>query len=294
MIHKKLIKIIKPVFDYHFKKTLIILFLLQIVVLTVELFFNYWHASSYTAFMAKDLDKSLIYFGGCVIAFLLEMFASTIGNFIKGKLVLYGRKNLYEFYTKRETISELACQRLSQDTGQFFDLGFNIAIDGFFALVKIPVYFFIICKVGNFYMAFFGIFYAIFSTLIVNRFSSRLQHIDYELESEEGKFRRDLVRKFDNGNSHHIKLDKVEVAYNKALNSERNLSYMQKTFNMISFLIKYGMPLSLYFVGFLNYSQFAQLVDGFRQLFKNSSYIIDNRKDIAKFQSTIRRIEELN
>ncbi len=286
---------INNILNFKIRKRIFILVILHLIVFLIELFFNYWHYKfSYKVFLSKDLNGIYLYFAIYAILAVVEIFIKSEIFSKNSHIILLGREMLYdEIKNIKFSKDKLNCQRISEDIKELFELLLDIVIPSLFAILSIPFYIGIVLYNTNIYILLFSLFYCFVANFSIFKLDNDLIEVESSIENLEGKFRKDLVLKFEGHSEIIPELEEIKIENNNLIKKKKILKNRNNIILKAGSFIKYILPMSLYLRNAIQFPVLGQMANAIGNLFENSNILIIKREKIIKLYSVIERLRNI-
>lgn len=309
--------------------TAIVVMNLLIVYINVRL--NQWSAQFYNALEKRDTTV----FTGLVVTFSVLAFSFIIlavySIYLRQMLGFRWRQWLTRVYVKewlgdrafyrieRDRLADNPDQRIADDLDSLASTTLSLSLDLLSTVVTLGSFVTILWSLGGAisvslfgepltipgYMVWAAVVYAIFGSLVIQRFGGPLISINYEKQRVEADFRFGLVRLRENSEQIALyggaraeaaavegRFAKIRQNWRLVMTYTKRLTFVSSFYGQVAIILPLVIATPRYFAGAYSFGVLMQISRAFGTVSDSLSWFISNYGTLASWRATVNRLRE--
>jgi vitamin B12/bleomycin/antimicrobial peptide transport system ATP-binding/permease protein len=260
----------------------------------LDVCFSYWRKFWYNALQVYDSKAVMfglgVFCGLAALYVLVSGFASYFQRFLEFGI----REHLFERFslTWKQVDVKNPEQRLSEDSIQFGQLALSLMQSLLVAVIKLPVYIYILWSVASWWVALILLGYAALGTVLSKIVAKKLVELEYTQQAREAVFRKAITYAIDQSQA-LPNLGEIKINWLQLAKQNKYLSFFVSGFNQVGAILPYIMLLPLYLTKKILLGSLFQVAGAAGEVLDSLSVLVNSRRMIVDLAMTTRRLTEM-
>lgn len=277
-----------------YKRLAILVICGTLAMIGLDVCFSYWQKAFYNALQAYDAHQVFVYLGVFAILAAIYVLVAGFSNWFQRFLEFGIRENLFNRFSLTWKLVSVtnAEQRLSTDTISFAQLSLTLVQSLLVAVIKLPVYIYILWSVASWKISMVLFVYAVFGTVLSRVVSKKLVLLEYQQETREAKFRHCITYAVDN-NLVFPTLDEIKINWVELAKQNKILQFFQSGFNQCGVILPYLLLLPLYLTKKILLGSLFQVANAGNEVLNSLSVLVNSRQMLVQLSMLTKRLKEM-
>lgn len=293
--YKESLKILIPALKESKKFALLVLSsVLALIGIAVAL--NYWRGAFYNYLQVYDIPHVFLYLGIFTALASVAVVIEGLGNYWTRFLEFQIRESLYNKYKELWKLKQEASnpeQRLAEDCIQFAQISISFCKTLINALVKLPVFLFILLSIANVWMVLVALAYAILGTVFSKIVAKPLVKLEFLQQQKEAEFRRTLTFEVQECRPVLPNLNDIKENWKELAKKNKMLTFFISGYGQIGIILPFVMLLPMYTAKKIALGTLFQAAQGMDNILESLSVLVGSRDIIVNMQMITKRLKEL-
>ena len=278
-----------------YKKLAILVICYTLAMIGLDVAFNYWRKYFYNSLQAYDAHQVFLYLGVFAILVTVYVLVAGFSNYFQRFLEFGVREHLFIRFSKtwKQANVKNPEQRLSEDGILFARLSLTLLQSLMIAIIKLPVYMYILYSVASWYVAAILLVYAMFGTVLSKVVSKKLVDLEYQQQGREADFRKKITYATDN-NSIFPTMDEIKLNWVELARQNKLLQFFQSGFSQIGCILPYVMLIPLYLTKKILLGGLLQVAGAANEVLDSLSVLVNSRQILVELTMCTRRLKEMD
>ena len=256
--------------------------------------FNWWAGRWWTSLQRYDTDGIVFNLGLFSILALIYVLIYGLSSYWSRMIEFNGREILYEKF--KLVWKESGCsnpeQRLSEDVLLFSQLSLNLIKAFINALIKIPLFLYVLFTIASWWVAVALLAYAIVGTIISRMVATKLINLEILQQRLEAVFRKQMTYAVD-GKAEMPTLDGIKGNWLQLAGANKRLSWVQSLYDQIGVIVPYLLLLGLYLKKVVDLGGLRRVVGAAQEVLSSLSILVNSRDLLVQLSMVLIRLKEL-